>query len=725
MASARSDSSLAMSARGPLGAWGRAMSKNPWKVIVVWLMVLLAAGAYGSGISNKLSMQGNYDETADSWGAYQLHQEHFPGQAADAMVVYSSETHTVDDPAFRTAVTDTLSALPQGLAQTVVNGLDMPSEAQMVSPDRRAVRVTVSLPTADVQNTLANYRTLAPLLVASDPHVRTDIGGIAAMGLDASDIASRDSVRAEMIALPIVFLLSLMIFGSLVAALLPSLVGAIGMTLSVAVLTAVTGFTEVSTLALMLVTLLGMGLAIDYTLFLVSRFREELGDGRGRAASQVAVAVAVATAGRTIVVSGVVVAISLVGMLVFPLAVLRSMAYGAIPAVLGAMLAAISLLPAVLVLLGHRVNAGRLPSFRRRQMTAPAQENMWGRIARTVMLRPWAWLLSVTAALVLAAAPFASATWGAPDEAMLPDGTPSKVAIAQEAKHFGGQETWAYSVVEGGTVAEVVAHAEALGKVPGVATSVVRGRNDVSGVSYIWLTWKGLPQSTDSQELVKALRAVPFSASRDNARAVVGGPTALTLDQVATVKAYLPWMVTFIVVSMLVVLAAAFRSIALPIKAVLTAALSIIASFGVITLIFQHGFGESLLGFTSVGYLDVMTPIVMGAILFGLSMDYEVFLLSRVKEDWESTGDNDHAVAAGLARTGRLITGAALLLAVVIGAFATSGFLVMKMMGIGMLVALLLDATVVRAILVPAAMKLLGRHNWWPGTRTTEPSSAQ
>ena len=355
-------------AGSPLARWGRLMGRRAWLVVTVWFVLLAGAAAYGSGVASRLTIEGGYDETADSWRSYQLLQRDFRDASPDVVVTYSTQTTTVDDPAFRAAVAAVVSALPRRLAPTVVNGLDAAPTAGLVSPDRRAVQVWVSLPTSEIGAVFEHYHELRPLLQANG--IRTDIGGLVAMGDDLATGMSRDSARAEALALPLVVWLGVLIFGSVVAAGLPSVVGAVAVVVALAALRVVNEVTPVAVYALTVVSLLGLGLAIDYTLFVVNRFREELSVCRaaghsGRAASVAALGPTVATAGRTVIVSAVIVATAMAGLLVFPLTSIRSLAYGAIPAVLGAMLAAVTLLPAVLALLGHQVDALRLPGINR------------------------------------------------------------------------------------------------------------------------------------------------------------------------------------------------------------------------------------------------------------------------------------------------------------------------------------------------------------------------
>jgi len=342
----------------------------------------------------------------------------------------------------------------------------------------------------------------------------------------------------------------------------------------------------------------------------------------------------------------------------------------------------------------------------------------WARLAHSVMRRPVAYLLVITVALLALGTPFLSARWGSTDEKVLPVSAPSRVAVDLGDREFGGRKAGANIVVLGAGPSQLKAYAGRLGTVRGIESATVidqvAARPGGAGpTSLVQVSWPGDGQSQSSQQLVRDLRSVSPGPGAD---ALVGGVSASAVDLVDSIGARLPAMGAFVIAVMLVLLFIAFGSVVLPFKAVVMNALSLTASFGVVTWIFQEGHLSGPLGFTSTGYLDVTQPILMLAIIFGLSMDYEVFLLSRIREEWDRTGDNTTSVANGLQRSGRIITSAALLLAVVIGGFATSGIVLMKMIGIGMLVAVLIDASVVRALLVPATMRLLGRVNWWaPG----------
>jgi uncharacterized membrane protein YdfJ with MMPL/SSD domain len=686
--------------------WGAFVARRARAVLVVGLLLVAGAGAYGVGVFDSLS-QGGFD-TPGSEGDRQVAQtrEIFGNRSPDVVAVYASDDLVATDPEFRSAVTDVVDALPDDAVAQVVPYYDVPPEQGMVTPDGHEAQVVISLAGETQDEFLESYHEVEPLLAAEG--LETDVAGTYAIYSDVNEQTSEDLEQAELISLPLVILLALLIFGSVVAASMPALVGVVALIGGLAVVRLLTTVTDVSVFAVNVISLLGIGLAIDYALFVVSRFREELALRADDDPDAVAVAIrrTMNTAGRTVLFSGLTVAAALASLLIFPQMFLKSMAYGGMAAVVIAMLAALTLLPATLVLLGRRVDAGRLPWRRHRPVAVGDAHGRWAALARGVMRRPVAVLALTVVALLAVASPFLGVAWGSVDHRVLPEEAPSHVA-AEKLADFGPETSSADVLLRGvddAAVQEYVADAGELGTDVTV-TPVDRQGDD----ALVRVTWPGNSQSEGSQDLVRDLREI----DPDGGTALVGGLTADTVDLLDSVAAHLPWMALIVVVVMFVLLFLAFGSVVLPIKAVVMNVFSITASFGVITWIFSDGNLEGLLDFESQGFLDATNPILMLAILFGLSMDYEVFLLSRIREQWDRTHDNDLAVATGVQKTGRIITSAALLLAVVIGAFATSGVVFMKMLGIGMLVALLIDATIVRALMVPATMKLLGRWNWW------------
>ncbi|MDO9457899.1 MMPL family transporter [Nocardioides sp.] len=698
--------------------WGALVARRARAVLLLGLLVTVGAAAYGVGVFDALSQGGFDDPGSESARELALEQDTFGNRGVDVVAIFSSETLTADDPAFRSAVEDVVAGIPDDAVASVVPYYDVDGEqgAAMVSDDGHAVQVLISLAGESQDDYLASYDVVEPALEAdgSGLDLETDVAGSFAVFSDVNEITSEDLERAELISMPVVVLLALLIFGSLVAASMPALVGLVAMVGALAIVRVMTLFTEVSVFAVNVVSLIGIGLAIDYALFVISRFREELAllPDDDPDASRVAIRRTMATAGRTVMFSGLTVAAAMASLLIFPQAFLRSMGYGGVAAVVVAMLAALTVLPATLVLLGRRVDAGRLPWRRGRAVAADDSHGRWAALARGVMKRPVLVVAATVVVLLAIASPFLGARWGSVDYRVLPPDAPAHQAAELLDDEFGPETSSASLLLDGASAADVASYRTAVGAVDGIVSVVPVAAAD--GVTLLRATWEGNSQTERSQAIVTDLRAVD-PASGD---ALVGGLSADTVDLIDSVGDHLPWMGLIVVGVMLVLLFLAFGSVVLPLKAVVMNLFSITASFGVVTWIFSDGHLSGLLGFEPQGYLDATNPILMLAILFGLSMDYEVFLLSRVREQWDHSvragrPDNELAVATGVQKTGRIITSAALLLAVVIGAFGTSGIVFMKMLGIGMLVALLIDATIVRALLVPATMKLLGTWNWW------------
>ena len=684
--------------------WGAFVARRAGLVLLVGVLATIGAGLYGFGVFGSLS-NGGFDDPASESSQERLHElDTFGNKAVDVVAIYSSDELSVSDPAFEAEVQKVVAGLPSDKVSSVATWYDT-QDPSMLSTDGHATSVIISLVGDDQDESGENYDAIAPELEAAG--LETDIAGPWAVYNDVNVTVSEDLAHAESISLPFVLLLSLIIFGSVVAAFMPVLVGGVAVVGALAVVRLITLFTDVSVFSINVITLLGMGLAIDYALFVVSRFREELDAGRDPSD---AITTTMRTAGRTVLFSGLTVAAAMSSLLVFPQAFLRSIGFGGIAAVTVAMVAALTLLPAMLRLLGHRIDALRIPFLNRRRSLVTGA-GAWARLAHAVMARPIVYVVVITAVLLAIASPFLGAKWGSVDYRVLPQDAPAFVAAEKLNTEFGPERSTANVLVTGGDEAGIPSYLTALEEVPGVAD--VRPIDSASGATLLRVSWEGNSQTGASQTAIRDVRDVP---APPGAEVEVGGLAADTVDLLDSVKAHLPWMGLIVFGVMLILLFLAFGSVVLPLKAVVMNALSITASFGVVTWIFSDGNLEGPLGFTSSGFLDATQPILMLAILFGLSMDYEVFLLSRIREQWDRTHDNDAAVAAGVQKTGRIITSAALLLAIVIGAFGLSGIVFMKMIGIGMLVALLLDATVVRALLVPATMKLLGEWNWWaPG----------
>ena len=673
-------------------------------VLALAVAFLAFAGVWGTGVIGALTSEQSGDPNSESARAAAVAAAALGRDDADVVVLWTSPDRVVEDPAFRRAVTGTLAALPAEHVERTVSWFDTGAPA-LVSADRRSTYAVLGLRGADEGAREDALEAIEDRLDA--PGLETRVGGTVTVGRDITERVGEDIARAELLSMPVLLILLVLVFGGVVAAGLPLAIGVLAVLGAFTALRLATMVTEVSIFSLNVVTILGLGLAIDYGLFIVGRFREELGRGR---TPHDAVVVTMSTAGRTVAVSGLTVAVALAGLLVFPQVFLRSMGLGGIAAVLVAVVAALTVLPALLAVLGHRVDA--LPVRRRRTRTRPyagVESGAWARLAHSVMRRPVLYATGVVAVLLALGTPFLGVTFGGIDARSLPVGTESRqVAEAVQRDFPGGTTSPVEAVLTGADPAAVARWAEAARSLDGVTAATVTGQaGDTARVS---LAYAGDAQSGAARDLVDRVRALPAPAG---AEVLVGGTTAELSDLLSSLGGLLPVMALIVAGSTFVLLFLAFGSVVLPIKALVMNVLSLTASFGVVVWIFQDGNLSGLLAFTPTGTLEATQPILVLAIVFGLSTDYEVFLMSRIREEYLRTGDNTAAVAAGLQRTGAVVTSAALLLVVVIGAFSLSGITFIKLIGVAMAVAVVLDATVVRALLVPATMRLLGRWNWW------------
>ncbi|WP_345055735.1 MMPL family transporter, partial [Streptomyces rameus] len=552
--------------------------------------------------------------------------------------------------------------------------------------------------------------------------------GYAQVNAEADEQSATDLTRAELLAAPLTLLILLATFGSLAAALVPALVGVVSVVGTYAVLRLLTDVTSVSVFALNITTALGFGLAVDYSLFVVTRYREELAAGRGVTE---AIAAGLRSAGRTVLFSALTVALSLAALLVFPIYFLRSLAYAGIVVVVLAAATSVLLMPPLLALIGRRIDRWDVfaPLRRRLPGSRSPEQGLWHRLALTVMRRPV--VIGATVAVVLAALalPFTQARFALMDDRVLPRGSASQVASDTIRGEFHGAQTSPVVVVtpdvEPGSD-RLADYARRLSALPGTvrvdsaAGTFADGRRAAppgpaaAAFHGTGGTWLSLVSDRDQgsaagEDYVRAVRAVPAPG-----HVLVGGDAATQVDTKDSLSSRLPWAGAIIAISMLVLLFLFSGSVVIPLKQLVLNMLSLTASFGAMVYVFQDGHLKWLVGdFVHTGQLEVTVPILMFCVAFGLSMDYSVFLLSRIREEYLATGDNTRAVAFGMERTGRLITAAALIVAIVLGALATSQLSILKLLGAGLALAVLVDATLVRGLLVPAAMRLLGHVNWW------------
>ena len=687
--------------------WGRTLVRLRWAVLAAALVLIAVGTTWGTGVFGSLTGGGFEDPASESSRIRERIVAEFGNQDIDLLVLYSSDTATVDQPEFREAVTATLDRIRQRPEVATVTSWYETQVPSMVSADRRATYVALQLRASGEDDKTAAFEALRPALDA--PGLKTEVGGYVAL-LDASNEQTvKDITRAEVLSLPVLLVLLILIFRGLVAAAMPLVIGVLAILGGFIAVRLLSLLTDISVFAINVITLIGLGMAIDYALFVVSRFREELAAGHDTPA---AIARTLATAGRTVVVSGLTIALALASLLIFPQVFLRSMALGGVSAVLVAMLGAVTVLPALLALLGPKINALRLPLPRRAAAPARPASGAWARVARSVMRRPVRYVLGVVAVLALLAVPFLRVNFGGFDERVLPAGTEVRVVSERIVAEFPASAVSPVEVlISGAPAAEAQRFADEVAKLSGVTGVQVTAQQ--ADATLLSVAYQGEPTGDTAHDVVRAIRDLPPPAG---AEVLVGGRPAADIDLLEGIGSRLPWMALIMAAATLVLLFLAFGSVLLPIKAVLMNLVSIGASFGVVVWVFQDGHLADWLDFTPTGSIEPTTPILMLAVLFGLATDYEVFLLSRVREEWDRSGDNIGSVAAGLQHTGRIITAAALLLIVVVAGFATGGVTVIKLIGVGMIVAIVVDATLVRVLLVPATMRLLGRWNWWaPG----------
>jgi trehalose monomycolate/heme transporter len=693
------------------GAWGRVVYRRRRVVLAAALIVVAFAAAWGTGVFGRLQSAGGFaPPDSQSQQEANLETAAFGRDAGDVVVLYSSPTRSVGSPAFRAAVTGTLAGLPRTRVDSVATYWSTGSR-QFVGDGGRATYAVIEMAGGTDGARQTNYDAISGRLDA--PGLRTEVGGLIPTDEAITHQVSSDIGRAEAFSLPVLLVVMLIIFGSLAAASLPLAIGGVAILGSFTALRLLTLVTTVSIYSINITTILGLGLGIDYGLFMVSRFREEL--HRHETVAD-AVARTVATAGRTVAVSGITVALALASLMLFPETFLRSMGYGGVATVLVDMLAALTVMPALLAVLGPKVNALRIRRAVRRP-PVPEGQGAWYRLASSVMRRPVLYAVPIVVVLLALGSPFLRVTWGGTDATVLPAGSAPRVVTETLSRDFPGNPTAPIeSVVQfggpaGGSPARGAAlagYVSRLDHVPGVSSAQITG---VRGpVARVTVRYGPGPYTSQARAIVGRVRAVPPPAG---ARAYVGGQTAQLVDELSSLGQTLPWMALVVSLTTFVILFLAFGSVVLPVKAIVMNALSLTAMYGVVVWIFQEGHLAGLLRFTPNGTIEPTMPILMFALMFGLSMDYEVFLLSRVRERYDLTGDNAAAVASGLQRTGGLITSLALLLIIVVGAFSASGITFIKLLGVGMIVALALDASIVRVLLVPAVMRLLGPVNWW------------
>ncbi len=714
---------------------GRFAYRHRWHVIATWLVFFFASVPILPRVSGVLAVGGFSSRGTETAKAQQVLETKIPSYSpSDLVIIFHDSTLNANSEQF---VAQSDEALKDVLALPHVQGeTTFRQNPRQISADGHTAYdlVHLDIPSEQAQRLVSNVRrTIHPT------QLEIRVAGGPAFYADIETVTERDLRRAELIAVPFALLALVLVFGSLVTAGVPIVVGGMSVACVLGAIFLTAHVVDLSIFVLNLATLLGLGLAIDYSLFMTSRFREEL---THKNVSD-AVASTVATAGKAVFFSGLTVLIGLSGLAIFNIMFLRSVGVAGALVVFFAVLGALTLLPAVLGVIGTRVD--RLSIYRRGDDTG----SFWHWVAERVMAHPWLVLIPVVTFLLVLGLPFSRVNLSSPDATILPLSTGSRQGFEMLRTQFGD-----------GSISPIVVAVESNGPInsPENITSLYDMTRKIAKDQRVWnidsivtldprialqqyqlmyadpstlndpyigaayhqlagsnatvmyVYTQALPSSNEAKSLLAMLRQMNPGPGLTMQ---VGGGTGEIVDVVHSMYTDFPIAIALIVLATYITLFLQFRSLILPIKAVLMNAMSIVASYGALVWIFQEGHLSGLLNFEPLGFVEASLPVVMFSLLFGLSMDYEVFLLSRVREVWDETGDNRLAVSTGLARSGRIITGAALILVVVASSFATADVVLIKALGVGIAIAVAIDATIVRALLVPATMRLLGHLNWW------------
>ncbi|WP_167759435.1 MMPL family transporter [Mycobacterium sp. PS03-16] len=711
----------------------------PRRILAFALLAAVAAAVFGVPVTGKLAAGGFEDPAAESSRAAALLAEKFDQGDLQLLVTVSSPHGATSDAARRvgTDIVEQLRGSPDVASVTSAWTAPESTAKTLISEDGTTGMVVAGV-TGGEKHADTNAKELADALggeVSERDGVTVRAGGVAMVNNQITEQTRHDLLLMESIAIPFSFLVLVWVFGGLLAAAVPVGVGLIAIVGALAVLHAITFFTDVSIFALNLCLAMGLALAIDYTLLMVSRYRDELSAG---AAREDAVKRMMVTAGRTVVFSATTVALPMLTMVLFPMYFLKSFAYAGVATVVFAALAALVVTPAAIVLLGDRIDALDVRRFGRRLLRrpepspTPVQRQFWYRSTRFVMGRAVPIGLAVVALLLALGAPFLGVRWGLPDDRVLPQSASAHQVGDQLRTEFTDNSATAVSAVlpdaRGVAPEELARYAADLSRVPDVLSvsapsgtfvdgrragppSAATGEHD--GSAFLTVATSAPLFSDASEAQLDRLHAV---APPDGKPVELAGVAQSNRDSVRAITSKLPLVLGLIAVSTFCLLFLLTGSVVLPLKALVLNVLSLTAAFGAMVWIFQEGHLGAL-GTTTTGTLVANVPVLLFCIAFGLSMDYEVFLMSRIREFWLASGrtaaDVTESVALGLAHTGRVVTAAALIMSISFAALIAANVSFMRMFGLGLTLAVLADATLVRMVLVPAFMKVMGRWNWW------------
>ncbi|MBI2684174.1 MAG: MMPL family transporter [Actinobacteria bacterium] len=691
--------------------WARRAASHPRLAIAAWVTLFVAAIVIvGAGLSGALTTDNGFTRETESDRAKATFERTIGvSDSITESVVLTSPN--AGDPALR-RVAQTLERRVSGLGPSVVASVASPYSGgppSLVSRSGRAVLLPVTM-AGDANTARANADKLVAVLKTVDGTDGIGVGvtGLGTIDLDSNAVAESDLLKGEAIGIPIALIILLFVFGAVVSALLPVGLAIVAIVISLGLSTIVGQFFALSFFVTNMITMMGLAVGIDYVLFIVSRYREERGAGRERIE---AIVRAGDTAGRAVLFSGITVVVALVGMLLVPMTIFVSLAVGAILVVLVAVAAATTLLPAMLALLGDRIDAGRVSRLLPKRFRARGGAGFWPRVIGAVMRRPVTSLVVGVALLLVAAVPYLSISTGAAGVSSLPPNLPSRVAYENLQRDFTIGNVGPARIPIVGDPSSAANRAEIVRITAAAASNPIFGPPEIvpSGNgrgAILSIPIRAEPTNRAATEAVAGLRRATTLP--------IGGPTAQNLDYFDISNAYLPIVVAIVLALSFLVLLVAFHSIVVPFVAIAMNLLSVGAAFGLLTLVTQEGVGAGLLGFQRVDTVEAWIPLFLFSVLFGLSMDYHVFLLSRIKERFDRSHDNRESITHGITSSARLITGAALIMVAVFGGFASGELVMFQQMGFGLGVAVLIDATVVRGVLVPAAMTLIGgERNWY------------
>jgi RND superfamily putative drug exporter len=704
----------------------RSSARRPWLIIGVWVAVIVASAvAIGTLLASGLTTEIALTNNPESARAEDLLETRLRGpEPTNEIVIVRSDTLTVDDPAFRSTVEGLYAEIAALGPEIVAGGTNyfQSSDPSLISGDRHTTILPFVM-TGDREEAEDNIGEVLSVVDEADANspqgIEVLIAGGASLGDEFQTQAQHDLERGESFGIPIALLVLVLVFGSLIAAGVPLVLGILAILVAVGISAVLGQAFQLSFFITNVITMMGLAVGIDYSLFIVSRYREE----RARGLEKIeAVAATGATASRAVFFSGMTVVVALMGMLLIPSTIFRSLAAGAIIVVLVSVVMSLTLLPAMLGLLGDKVNALKVPFIGKRAVTVDHEKRggFWDTVTGAVMKYPVVSLVASAALLIALALPYINITTGSAGVSTLPDNLRARQGFEILMADFSaGLVAPAEIAIEGDVNGDAVQAALAdldaiLAEHPefGAGTFIA---NEDGTVALYSVPINGDATSNEVLDSVRALRSeyVPAAFAGVDAMVLVGGETANALDYINTTSEYTPVVIGFVLLLSFVLLTIVFRSIVVPVKAIIMNLLSVGAAYGVLVLVFQEGVGNELLGFQQVDIIEAWVPLWTFSILFGLSMDYHVFLLSRIRERFDRSGDNRESVAFGVRSTAGIITGAALIMAAVFMGVALGELVMFQQMGFGLAVAVLLDATIVRAVLVPSTMTLLGRANWY------------